>query len=126
MLAYDMLKGLFLYQINILPSPSEEVFPSLIVELVGVHSMAYSMQEETSETPARTRGFVTTCCLGPQGRRGIWVERSRGTMRRSVVAFSAFCIVAKEDHHGGLGGQVVYESTSYDLRGMFLVESYSL
>ncbi|KAI0357986.1 hypothetical protein OH77DRAFT_1421245 [Trametes cingulata] len=36
-----------------------------------------------------TRGFVSACALGPAGRRGVWVERRRGAVRRVVYGFDA-------------------------------------
>ncbi|KAI0369106.1 hypothetical protein BV20DRAFT_410908 [Pilatotrama ljubarskyi] len=36
-----------------------------------------------------TRGFVSACALGPTGKRGVWVERRRGAVRRVVYGFNA-------------------------------------
>lgn len=35
------------------------------------------------------RGFVSTCVLGSMGRRGVWIERRRGSVKRNVIGFSA-------------------------------------
>ena len=52
----------------------------------------------------------------------MWIERTRGSVKRSVVVFSA----SDDRHEGGgtdldgedkIDGRVVYESNSYDLRG---------
>lgn len=116
-LAYDILKGLFQYRVTVVRT-YDALAPALSVELIGAHSMAYGTQEEGSRTSAvGARGFVTACCLGPQGKRGMWVERTRGSVKRSVVAFSTQEITDGSAASSKMNGRVIYESTSYDLRG---------
>ena len=51
----------------------------------------YSLAQSTSQNhvPDGTRGFVGTYCLGKQGKRGVWIERERGSMKRGVFVFEA-------------------------------------
>ncbi|KAI0319653.1 hypothetical protein OF83DRAFT_1109030 [Amylostereum chailletii] len=80
-LAHDVLRGVFHYQVDVTtasePSPGPGVPPSLRVELIGIHDMAYGIP-----------GFVSTAALGPQSRRGVWIERMKNTTTRRVMAFS--------------------------------------
>jgi hypothetical protein len=57
----------------------------------GVHqinSSVDSLVQSGDRHPSVTRGFVSACSLGPEGKRGIWVERTRKSTERAVVAFS--------------------------------------
>lgn len=50
---------------------------------------ADNRQIPRSQMTPGSRAFVSACVLGPMGRRGIWVERRRGTINRCVVGFNA-------------------------------------
>lgn len=56
------------------------------VSLIGMHNMATSA---SSAVGGRAPGFIGAAALGPQGRRGVWVERTKSVPRRRVVVFSA-------------------------------------
>ncbi|EPQ56745.1 hypothetical protein GLOTRDRAFT_121088 [Gloeophyllum trabeum ATCC 11539] len=123
-LAYDVLRGLFHYTIS-LPSPSPSPSPAgeLAVRLAGVHALTSlarspSVSALAAEISGRNtgRGFVSACALGPEGRRGVWIERTRGSTRRSVVVFSATTPLGCEGEGGEIDGRPVYEVGSYDLR----------
>lgn len=124
LLAYDILKGLFHYRIVLRPMEADPTAPLFLnIQLVGSHSMAYGAQEAgLRSSTVHARGFVSACCLGPEGKRGMWIERTRGSVKRSVIVFSA----SDDGREGGevnfnaegkIDGRVVYESNSYDLRG---------
>lgn len=109
-IAYDVLKGLFHFRITVnIRDPSDEVdatstAPLLFTELIGVHNMMRDHSPyprfdashnpsldsllQNGRHPAITRGFVSACCLGPEGIRGLWIERTRNSTKRAVVAFS--------------------------------------
>ncbi|KAF7798567.1 hypothetical protein EIP86_009789 [Pleurotus ostreatoroseus] len=117
-LSYDVLRGLFHYQVTAtLPRPSavdssmsgklsatssHHALPpmDMSVRLLAAHKMAQLVNTATflatpgTDTPTRSmfttgaRGFVSACVLGPQGRRGVWIERQRGNMDRTVFGFS--------------------------------------
>jgi hypothetical protein len=78
MLAYDVLQWFFHYLIHL---------PTLNVQLVGMYSLAQSTSQ--NHVPDGTCGFVGTYCLGKQGKRGVWIERERGSMKRGVFVFEA-------------------------------------
>ncbi|TFK52037.1 hypothetical protein OE88DRAFT_1498672 [Heliocybe sulcata] len=114
-LAYDVLRGLFHYRVA-LPDPSA---PRLAVSLAGVHAMTSlvrspSVSALAAEIAGRNtgRGFVSACCLGPEGKRGMWIERTRGSTKRSVMVFSA----TADEGEAEIDGRAVYEIGSYDLR----------
>ncbi|CCM02590.1 uncharacterized protein FIBRA_04693 [Fibroporia radiculosa] len=105
-LAYDVLRGLFLYRVSLLlpPLALDNTYdvppPHMSASLLAAHHMAMYIGKSTGNpattstslprsgmTPG-TRGFVSTCVLGRTGRRGLWVERKRGSVRRGVVGFS--------------------------------------
>lgn len=102
-LAYDILRGLYLYRVSILLPPpdsgnvSDSPPPQLTVRLLAVHRLAqlYALGSASASSAPRgrsgftpgSRGFVSACVLGRTGRRGVWIERRRGSMRRSVIAF---------------------------------------
>ncbi|KDQ50750.1 hypothetical protein JAAARDRAFT_41839 [Jaapia argillacea MUCL 33604] len=113
-LAYDVLKGLFHYAIDLHfpPGPSSsqislglevEHLPTLTVTLLSVHNMVTatpshslfpsvgqrSSAAKRPEAPGRSgRAFVGACCIGAEGKRGVWIERTRGSTKRNVVVFS--------------------------------------
>ncbi|PPQ85243.1 hypothetical protein CVT25_010016 [Psilocybe cyanescens] len=91
-------------------------------------------------TDYSSRGFLSTHCIGPQGKRGIWVERKRTSTVRDLQIWSRespFSTSAADSSSGcmlsgpGDGGfplqvvemerRVVYTLHSYDLRGMSLI-----
>jgi hypothetical protein len=37
--------------------------------------------------PGSTRSFVSSCCLGEQGKRGLWIERGRESTKRGIFVF---------------------------------------
>ncbi|RPD64158.1 hypothetical protein L227DRAFT_319764 [Lentinus tigrinus ALCF2SS1-6] len=104
-LAYDVLRGLFQCSVSVIlpppPNPANAhiMLPPLDVQvyLVAAHNMAVPVaQAETDGGPTPrsgfshgARGFVSACALGPMGRRGVWVERRRGAVRRVVYGFDA-------------------------------------
>ncbi|KAI0064054.1 hypothetical protein BV25DRAFT_1990231 [Artomyces pyxidatus] len=83
LLAHDVLRGVFQYRVNIVPASSTArpssfpIPPTLHVDLIGVHNMALGVP-----------GFVSAAAIGPQGRRGVWVERTKKVTTRRVVVFS--------------------------------------
>ncbi|KAH9857268.1 hypothetical protein C2E23DRAFT_720433 [Lenzites betulinus] len=108
-LAFDVLRGLFHFSVEIcLPSvlaPSLSLrheAPTPIdvnIQLLASHNMALLLPPHPpagSTTSGNrsgfshgARGFVSACALGPTGRRGVWVERGRGAVRRVVYGFNA-------------------------------------
>ena len=97
---------------------------------------------ERSETPTPisrsgfgpgSRGYVSASALGSQAKRGVWIERERSSVKRTVYAFE----VDVEDEAGDEGdergnnrylcgdggtnpllGKRLHQVESYDLRGM--------
>ena len=134
-LAYDILRGLYHYRVSIqLPPPdgpdvlaAESAPPQMTVRLLAIHRLAqlYSLGGSgASEAPRGrsgftpgSRGFVSACVLGRTGRRGVWIERRRGSMRRSVIAFSEADDV--EEERGDWGGEGV-ENQGVDVDWMKL------
>ena len=146
-LASDVIQGLFFFRATInIPSDGHND-PSLIVETLCVYPMAagipvrqpevrsgettYGADAGSQERLALNTGhvrspfFVSACSLGPQGKRGIWVERRRGVMDKNIVA----CRFTPETSQRNdiesddsdipvlLTGQVVHTLRSYDLNG---------
>ncbi|KAI0741664.1 hypothetical protein C8Q80DRAFT_147997 [Daedaleopsis nitida] len=102
-LAFDVLRGLFHCYVSIIIPPSESLNTSaphtmappidVRVRLLSAHNMAVPVppgigHSQRSGMSNGTRGFVSACALGPAGRRGAWVERRRGAVRRVVYGFS--------------------------------------
>ena len=100
-LAYDVLRGLFHCEVTaLIPAPAHNIAfdsaqPPLDVDvrLLAAHNMAIpvapgaegpNVASSRSNFSHGARGFVTACTLGPMGRRGVWVERRRGAVRRVV------------------------------------------
>ncbi|KAL6307218.1 hypothetical protein BKA93DRAFT_94708 [Sparassis latifolia] len=119
-LAFDIIRGLFHYRVSVdLPCPPMSPPPSCIskeapapphmaVYLVAAHHMAVpagasasshsgSMRVPRSGLTPGSRGFVTSCVLGQTGRRGVWVERRRGSVRRGIVGFATARDALEED-----------------------------
>ncbi|KAI8985532.1 hypothetical protein BD414DRAFT_515338 [Trametes punicea] len=114
-LAFDVLRGLFHFSVSVTLPPSLADMNHVIdastpidvdVKLLASHNMALPIATHPPlEGPFRptesgglfsrsglshgTRGFVSSCALGPSGRRGVWVERRRGAVRRVVYGFDA-------------------------------------
>lgn len=149
-LAYDVLRGLFHYRVQ-LPFPSifssqepllrdlhcPYVSPPLTLDttLVSVHHMAQAIPPaERPDTPTPrsgftpgSRGFVSSCSLGPQGTRGIWVERQRSSVKRAAYGFDVVKVVERdglqseeEPVERQIAGKCICELNSFDLRGMLL------
>ncbi|PIL25185.1 hypothetical protein GSI_13074 [Ganoderma sinense ZZ0214-1] len=108
-LAYDVLRGLFHCSVLVVIPQPDATLPShsrthisnppidVQVRLLAAHNMAIPLapSNEAEDPVARsgfshgTRGFVSACALGPDGTRGVWVERRRGAVRRVVYGFGA-------------------------------------
>lgn len=106
---------------------------SMDVTLVTVHHMAQSiprgLDRASTPTPRSgftpgSRGFVSTCAFGAQGMRGVWVERERNSVKRSVYGFEVDRLgddgreVCEARRPGMLEGKCIYSVVTYDLRGM--------
>lgn len=155
-LAYDVLRGLFHYSVetqfscvndkhsSVLSSPFEGAnsLPcpmDVTVTLLAAHHMAQLVRvTDVIPGPHRfsrggftpgSRGFISACALGDQGKRGIWVERQRSSMGRSIFGFSTGNYF-KDDKpltgsdrpgyltDGEIQGKRIFEVVnSYDLRG---------
>ncbi|KAI9067966.1 hypothetical protein FKP32DRAFT_1609178 [Trametes sanguinea] len=169
-LAFDVLRGLFHFSVSVTLPPLSALHsgrdaPTPIdvhIELLASHNMALPISlpppVDGIATPTEgvgpfsrsgflhgTRGFVSSCSLGPAGKRGVWVERRRGAVRRVVYAFDAIrqvppCDISDQEHSdsavgdtkggakepvepvptsgraGTIKGHEVYEVNSYDLR----------
>lgn len=107
LLTYDVLRGLFHYEVTLtLPHASahrEPVAPPTPLDVsctpLAAHHMAQLIPLEDvvqSGTPAPrggftpgSRGFISACALGAQGKRGVWIERQRNNMGRTVFGFAA-------------------------------------
>lgn len=134
-LAYDILRGLYLYRVNILLPPSDSSNtpyvvpdsppPQMTVRLLALHRLAqlyafgsgHSVPRGRSGFTPGSRGFVSACVLGLTGRRGVWIERRRGSMRRSVYAFK---VAEEEEAEGGLEGAGQRITASLDMIGLQL------
>lgn len=81
-LAHDALRGVYLYNLTLTPSAdssSQRAAPPLLdVKLAGIYNV--------SRNPP---GFINALALGPQGRRGVWIERSMDVPTWRVLVFSA-------------------------------------
>ncbi|TFY72457.1 hypothetical protein EVG20_g544 [Dentipellis fragilis] len=81
--AHDILRGVFHYHTQI-DSPSaggtsSPPPPLLRVKLAGAHDMSTGIP-----------GFISAAALGPQGCRGVWIERTKNVTARRVCVFSAY------------------------------------
>ncbi|EIW59821.1 uncharacterized protein TRAVEDRAFT_58477 [Trametes versicolor FP-101664 SS1] len=105
-LAFDVLRGLFHFSVEMtLPLPPADSQPThdiaapidVHIQLLASHNMALPVfpHPQVGDMSHRSgfshgnRGFVSACALGPTGRRGVWVERRRGAVRRVVYGFDA-------------------------------------
>ncbi|KAH9479815.1 hypothetical protein JR316_0008410 [Psilocybe cubensis] len=184
--AYDVIQGLFQFNIKLTVPESFGVPPSLDVQLTSVYPLALGVIQpiassqsaphpspsvsspdfspspsfkhthatrasDTSsivvhpanpaaDTDYRSRGFLSTQCMGPQGKRGIWVERQRsGTVRDLQVWFrepsepsssaeralsepstAEFPLPVME-----IERRVIYTLQSYDLRDDILISTFN-
>lgn len=152
LLAFDVLRGLFHYNIEARfihnsdsSSPMSAQDGSVLrpldmnVSLLAAHLMAQLVSPASDAfrgptapalprsgfTPG-SRGFISACALGDQGKRGVWVERHRVSMGRSVFGFSTSDYCARDgtgmEAHGesqAIQGRCMHEMNSYDLRGMY-------
>ncbi|TBU30556.1 hypothetical protein BD311DRAFT_218633 [Dichomitus squalens] len=126
-LAYDVLRGLFHCSVLvIIPSPGSPSLRNLRdyvasppidvqVRLLAAHNMAIPVAPSTEASPVSrsgfshgTRGFVSACALGPAGRRGVWVERRRGAVRRVVYGFSSVIAAGEDDSDDESDGSSVH------------------
>lgn len=117
-LVSDALRGLYYFEITITTPPIG--IPSLDVTLIAQHTMEDMVFNAYSTQPfAVSRGFVSAMALGPESRRGLWVERTAGSTRRTVMTFST-----RQRTEGGAGsitdasyidGNLIYEVSSYNL-----------
>lgn len=150
-LAYDVLRGLFHYRVELQFSPifssqepflKDSHFPyvsspiSMDTTLVAVHHMAQAIPPAARpDTPTPrsgftpgSRGFVSSCSLGPQGTRGIWVERQRSSVKRAAYGFDVVKVVERDGHQQGeeepaerrIAGKCICELNSFDLRGILI------
>ncbi len=154
-LAHDLLHGLYHYRCDVHFPPSDPLSPSSSVNyiikpsgiplrveftLLAFHNMAKPISrctpEERSETPTPrsgfgpgTRGYVSASELGPQGKRGVWIERERNSVKRTVYGFGAGSDEELEEgSQVGIGsggeralmGKQLHLVESYDLRGQFI------
>lgn len=144
LIAYDLRQGLFLYQIQI---PSLETAMNMAKSDLRITLVGFCNFGTPFSSPGTSRGFVSAICLGPEGKRGVWAERDRGSTRRNVVAFdaSSFPLISGEDKTLDipmvdglplvvsadkrmvpvLAGQSIYNVGSYDLRDDLLVCAFS-
>ncbi|OJT11205.1 hypothetical protein TRAPUB_12249 [Trametes pubescens] len=101
-LAFDVLRGLFHFSVEITlplpPAAHDTAAPvDVHIQLLASHNMALPVfpHPQVGALSPRSgfshgnRGFVSACALGPTGRRGVWVERRRGAVRRVVYGFDA-------------------------------------
>lgn len=170
-LAFDVLRGLFHFSVSVTLPPAyaelqtsrepEVLIPlDVHIDLLSSHNMAvpisnYLVHKNGTSTPSAiagnasqsdfsdgTRGFVSSCALGPTGRRGVWVERRRGEVRRVVYGFRATVTTPEQtqstatvasstedplsvvestsallERAEAMRGHEVYEVNSYDLGG---------
>lgn len=133
-LAYDVLRGLFHYEVKAELPKSISDPTGISVRLLAAHRMAELVNAADlrgTDTPTprsmfRTgpRGFVSTCVLGPQGRRGMWIERQRGNMDRAVFGFTYARTAGSQTEDSaetddqGIDGACLHEvRNSYDLGG---------
>lgn len=122
LLAWDVIRGLYHFRIALTCTSGQPVFSVSLVE--AKHMAELDTSSTRRRVPAGTsRGFVSACCIGPEGMRALWIERRRMSTLREVSVFDVSCC----DVLGGLGageeeayeieGHKVFEVNSWDLRG---------
>ncbi|GJE99295.1 F-box protein [Phanerochaete sordida] len=138
-LAYDVLRGLFHFSVALTlpashaPQPYAHTPLDVACTLRGAHHMAQLVplaDVVPGTAPPRggftpgSRGFISACALGARGVRGVWIERRRNNMGRTVFGFAvANHRVARGSQDGAeepvaeIDGRCVYEGqNSVDLR----------
>lgn len=117
-LAFDSIHGIHSYRVIADFVSSCYIPVKMNVELLGIHEMAQLTPATRGGFTPGSRGFVSACSLGLQGRRGVWVQRKRNSMERSLYAFATDPNrEVKEGETSLLEGKCIYTENSYDLRG---------
>lgn len=115
-LAFDSLHGLYNYRVTADFVSSSYIPVKMNVELLAIHEMAQpSMVTRSGFTPG-SRGFISACSVGRQGRRGLWIQRKRNSVERSLFAFTVDPY-AKAGQNPTIKGTCIYVENSFDLRG---------
>ncbi|RDB23383.1 hypothetical protein Hypma_008925 [Hypsizygus marmoreus] len=92
------------------PSPQDTPTPTPLASHAGIFG-------PTDAGEPAARGFVSAMSLGPQGRRAVWVERTRGSTLREVRVWSKEPDEEDDDAKAiDMPTHVVYSVGSYDLR----------
>lgn len=168
-LASDLVQGLFYFVVNVSVSTTPNLQPPLLdvqltavyamVNLIPLHIKSNSQQHTngnninnfigpvetamgtgTSLEYGRRSSFVATFAMGSQGIRAIWIERSRKTTLKQIVAC---CLILNDEDSGSflalkepegnvdpngiphaLNGHIIHSIQSYDLRGEEDGDSY--
>lgn len=142
--AQDLIHGLFHYRFDAHFPPrtsgSHPSGPPLSVDftLLGFHDMTRPLDNtrlsalndpDRSDTPTprsgfgpNTRGYVTSSVIGKQGKRGVWIERERSSVKRTVFGFETRRIgveshSARDGKDVPLNGEILYRTNNYDLGG---------
>lgn len=156
LLAYDVLQGLFMYEVCIQATTDYSIAPMVDLTLIGVYPLAHIINAMTpptlahlapyptssantspsrgapTPTPTQTtfgysvsqsgvaaRGFISSFDLGTQGRRAVWVERSRGSTTRDLIVWSKAIDPLKRPRTIEIMRRVIHTIGSYDMRGEF-------
>ncbi|KAJ8095026.1 hypothetical protein PM082_010244 [Marasmius tenuissimus] len=144
-LASDVIQGLFLFRAIVTIPSDDQNDPTLTVETLYVYPMAPGIpvrrsgpspdkaalvadagpQERLVHNTGHVRSpfFISACALGPQGKRGVWIERRRGVMDKNIVACRFTPETLQRDNADSedpdlpilLAGQIVHTLRSYDL-----------
>ncbi|KAJ8691333.1 hypothetical protein PTI98_010916 [Pleurotus ostreatus] len=149
-LAYDVLQGLFMYEVCIRATSDYSITPMVDLTLIGVYPLAHIINAMTpptmahlapyptsspntspsrgapTPTPTQTsfgysvsqaaRGFISSYALGTQGRRAIWIERSRGSTTRDFIVWSKAIDPLEQPRTIEIMRRVIHTIGSYDLR----------
>ncbi|KAF4577002.1 hypothetical protein EYR36_004987 [Pleurotus pulmonarius] len=151
--AYDVLQGLFVYEVCIRATSDYSITPMVDLTLIGVYPLAHIVNAMTppsiahlapyptsslntspsrgAPTPTPTqisfgysvsqsgvaaRGFISSFTLGPQGRRAIWIERSRVSTTRDLIVWSKAIDPSEQPRTIEIMRRVIHTIGSYDLR----------
>ncbi|KAL4261793.1 F-box domain-containing protein [Pleurotus pulmonarius] len=151
--AYDVLQGLFVYEVCIRATSDYSITPMVDLTLIGVYPLAHIVNAMTppsiahlapyptsslntspsrgAPTPTPTqisfgysvsqsgvaaRGFISSFTLGPQGRRAIWIERSRVSTTRDLIVWSKAIDPSDQPRTIEIMRRVIHTIGSYDLR----------
>lgn len=123
------------YSANFTPSPSPTpTFSHTHAHVPGSSSTIRLTQG--GQFNDGSRGFLSTHAMGPQGKRGIWVERKRSSTLREIQVWShnspSFISSYKDQLSTNktcaieIPRRVVYSLYSYDLRGKHISLFYSI